>query len=68
MDAGGLTMIKKLKTKKAPYKRKKKPTKKGKGKMSINTKYPKNKKALNKKKGQIGGNTLGSGRTPAGGR
>jgi len=36
-------------------------------KLYINVSYPKTKKALNKKKGQIGGNTLGSGRTPAGG-
>lgn len=36
-------------------------------KLFINTAYPKSKKALNKKKGQIGCNTLGSGRTPAGG-
>ena len=35
------------------YKRKKKPSKKKKRKMAINTKYPKTKKALNKKKGAI---------------
>jgi|TARA_R110000751_G_scaffold127630_1_gene229713 hypothetical protein len=35
------------------YKRKKNTSKKKKGKMNINTKYPKTKKALNKKKGAI---------------